>query len=320
MRMTTAQALVRWLGAQRSVLLDGTEVPLFPGVFAIFGHGNVTCLGEALEAVQDQLPTWRGQNEQSMALAGVAYAKARKRRQIMVAASSIGPGALNMVTAAGVAHSNRLPILLLSGDPFANRVPDPVLQQVEHFHDPTMTVNDAFKAVTRYWDRIGRPCAAPGGAAGWTRPPLPARAECPNPASPTAAASAPSAASSRPAPRRRSTRASPTATTPSSSRSSARRSARAETERGRSSSSTSTAPPSIRRPWAARRAIGDDGKQQVAIEPLYGRAYRFVREGGGEPAALAGTDTRRVSAPRVSSTARIPHGVRNRTVVVIVSL
>ena len=155
-RLTMAQALVRWLCAQRTVL-EGEEVPLFGGVFAIFGHGNVTCLGEALEAVQDRLPTWRGQNEQSMALAGVAYAKAKKRRQIMVATSSIGPGALNMVTAAGVAHSNRLPILLLSGDSFANRVPDPVLQQVEHFSDPTMTVNDAFKPVTRYWDRISRP-------------------------------------------------------------------------------------------------------------------------------------------------------------------
>ncbi len=155
-RLTMAQALVKWLCAQRTVS-GGTEAPLFGGVFAIFGHGNVTCLGEALEAVQDMLPTWRGQNEQSMALAGVAYAKAKKRRQIMVAASSIGPGALNMVTAAGVAHSNRLPIFLLSGDTFANRVPDPVLQQVEHFSDPTVTVNDAFKAVTRYWDRITRP-------------------------------------------------------------------------------------------------------------------------------------------------------------------
>ena len=145
-RLTMAQALVKWLCAQRTVI-DGAEAPLFGGVFAIFGHGNVTCLGEALEAVQDRLPTWRGQNEQSMALAGVAYAKAKKRRQIMVATSSIGPGAMNLVTAAGVAHSNRLPILLLSGDTFANRVPDPVLQQVEHFHDPTITVNDAFKAV-----------------------------------------------------------------------------------------------------------------------------------------------------------------------------
>ncbi|MFO1056188.1 MAG: 3D-(3,5/4)-trihydroxycyclohexane-1,2-dione acylhydrolase (decyclizing) [Dongiaceae bacterium] len=155
-RLTMAQALVRYLTAQRTVL-DGREVPLFGGVFAIFGHGNVTCLGEALEAVKDELPTWRGQNEQSMALAAVAYAKAKRRRQIMVAASSIGPGATNMVTAAAVAHSNRLPVLLLSGDTFAHRVPDPVLQQVEHFSNPSLTVNDAFHAVTRYWDRIVKP-------------------------------------------------------------------------------------------------------------------------------------------------------------------
>jgi 3D-(3,5/4)-trihydroxycyclohexane-1,2-dione acylhydrolase (decyclizing) len=132
-------------------------VPLFAGVFGIFGHGNVTCLSEALEAVQDQLPTWRGQNEQSMALAAVGFAKAKRRRQIMVATSSIGPGALNMVTAAGTAHANRLPVLLIAGDTFTNRLPDPVLQQVEHFGDPTVTVNDAFKAVTRYWDRITHP-------------------------------------------------------------------------------------------------------------------------------------------------------------------
>ena len=137
--------------------LDGARVPLFAGVFGIFGHGNVTCLSEALEAVQDVLPTWRGQNEQSMALAAIAFAKAKKRRQMMVATSSIGPGATNMVTAAGLAHANRLPVLLLAGDVFANRRPDPVLQQVEHFGDPTLTVNDAFKAVTRYWDRITRP-------------------------------------------------------------------------------------------------------------------------------------------------------------------
>ena len=130
---------------------------LFPGVFAIFGHGNVTCLSEALEAVKDTLPTWRGQNEQSMALAAIGFAKAKRRRQIMVATSSIGPGALNMVTAAGVAHSNRLPVLLLSGDTFVNRRPDPVMQQVEHFGDPSINVNDAFRAVTRYWDRITHP-------------------------------------------------------------------------------------------------------------------------------------------------------------------
>ncbi len=155
-RLTMAQALVRYLVAQKTVI-DGRTEPLFTGVFAIFGHGNVTCLSEALEAVQDQLPTWRGQNEQSMALAAVAYAKATRRRQIMVAASSIGPGATNMVTAAAAALANRLPVLLLSGDTFANRIPDPVLQQVEHFGDPTMTVNDAFKSVTRYWDRITHP-------------------------------------------------------------------------------------------------------------------------------------------------------------------
>ncbi len=155
-RLTMAQALVRYLCNQFTIV-DGERVPLFPGVFAIFGHGNVTCLSEALEAVKDTLPTWRGQNEQSMALAAIGFAKARKRRQIMVATSSIGPGALNMVTAAGVAHSNRLPVLLLSGDTFVNRRPDPVMQQVEHFGDPTINVNDAFKAVTRYWDRIVHP-------------------------------------------------------------------------------------------------------------------------------------------------------------------
>ncbi len=155
-RLTTAQAIVRFLIAQRTVI-DGQERPLFPGVFAIFGHGNVTCLGEALEAEQDRLPTWRGQNEQTMTMAAVAFAKATRRRQIMVATSSVGPGALNMVTAAGIAHANRLPVLLLAGDTFASRVPDPVLQQVEHFHDPSVTVNDAFRPVTRYWDRIVRP-------------------------------------------------------------------------------------------------------------------------------------------------------------------
>lgn len=156
MRLTAAQALVRYLIAQRTEI-DGAEVPLFPGVYAIFGHGNVTSLGHALEEARNELPTWRGQNEQGMALAAVGFAKATRGRQIMVATSSIGPGALNMVTAAGVAHANRLPVLLLSGDTFQSRVPDPVLQQVEHFGDPTITVNDAFKPVSRYWDRITRP-------------------------------------------------------------------------------------------------------------------------------------------------------------------
>jgi len=155
-RLTMAQALVRYLCNQFTEI-DGERVPLFAGVFAIFGHGNVTCLSEALQQVQDQLPTWRGQNEQSMALAAIGFAKAKRRRQLMVATTSIGPGALNMVTAAGAAMVNRLPVLLLSGDTFANRLPDPVMQQVEHFGNPTITVNDAFKPVVRYWDRIMLP-------------------------------------------------------------------------------------------------------------------------------------------------------------------
>jgi 3D-(3,5/4)-trihydroxycyclohexane-1,2-dione acylhydrolase (decyclizing) len=156
-RMTVAEALVRYLAVQRTELADGTTAPLFPAVFAIFGHGNVTSLGEALSRHRDVLPTIRGQNEQGMALAAAAWSKATRRRQIPVATSSIGPGALNMVTAAGVAHANRLPVLLLAGDTFASRIPDPVLQQVEHFDDPTATVNDAFRAVTRWWDRISVP-------------------------------------------------------------------------------------------------------------------------------------------------------------------
>ena len=155
-RLTTAQAIVRFLVAQRTEL-DGREAPLFPGVFAIFGHGNVTGLGFALDEARGELPTIRGQSEQGMAHAAIAYAKAMRRRQIMVATSSIGPGALNMVTAAGVAMANRLPVLLLSGDTFQSRIPDPVLQQVEHFGVPSTTVNDAFRAVTRYWDRITHP-------------------------------------------------------------------------------------------------------------------------------------------------------------------
>src|ERR1017187_817491 len=130
-RLTMADAIVHWLIAQRTVI-DEQEVPLFPGVFAIFGHGNVTCLGHALQQAGEALPTWRGQNEQGMALAAVAYAKATRSRQVMVATSSIGPGALNMVTAAGVAMADRLPLLLLAGDTHTSRIPDPVLQQIEH--------------------------------------------------------------------------------------------------------------------------------------------------------------------------------------------
>ena len=155
-RLTASGAVVRYLAAQR-IEVDGEVVPLFAGVFAIFGHGNVTCLGHELEQAQDALPTWRGQNEQGMALAACGFARASKRRRIMVAASSIGPGATNMVTAAAVAMANRLPLLVLAGDTFEHRIVDPVLQQVEHFGAPATTVNDTFRAVVRYWDRITTP-------------------------------------------------------------------------------------------------------------------------------------------------------------------
>ncbi len=151
-----AQALVRYLLAQRSVVDDG-EQALFAGVFAIFGHGNVAGLGEALEGYRDWLPVLRAHNEQAMAHAAIAYAKAMRRRRMMACTTSVGPGATNMVTAAAVAHLNRLPVLLLPGDAFASRLPDPVLQQVEDFSDPTVTANDCFKPVSRYWDRIMRP-------------------------------------------------------------------------------------------------------------------------------------------------------------------
>ena len=155
-RLTASGAVVRYMAAQR-IEVDGHAVPLFAGVFAIFGHGNVTCLGHELEQAGEALPTWRGQNEQGMALAAVAYAKANRRRRIMAATSSIGPGATNMITAAAVAMANRMPLLLLAGDTFNSRTPDPVLQQVEHFGSPAVTVNDAFRPVVRYWDRITAP-------------------------------------------------------------------------------------------------------------------------------------------------------------------
>jgi len=155
-RLTMAQALVRFLAAQTSEV-DGGEAPLFAGAFAIFGHGNVAGLGEALYEAADRLPTLRAHNEQAMALAAIAFAKASRRRRMMACTSSIGPGATNMVTAAALAHANRLPVLLLPGDIFAGRRPDPVLQQIEAFGDPTISVNDCFRPVSRWWDRITRP-------------------------------------------------------------------------------------------------------------------------------------------------------------------
>jgi 3D-(3,5/4)-trihydroxycyclohexane-1,2-dione acylhydrolase (decyclizing) len=157
-RTTVADAIVRFLIAQKvEDDRSGEIIPLVPGVFAIFGHGNALSLGESLELHKDQIATLRGQNEQGMALAAVAYAKAAQRRQIMAVSTSIGPGALNTVTAAGVALANRLPLLLLLGDTFNSREPDPVLQQLEHFGDPAITANDSLKAVSRYWDRITAP-------------------------------------------------------------------------------------------------------------------------------------------------------------------
>ncbi len=152
-RLTAAQAMVKYLSVQMTE--DGGR--FIEGVWAIFGHGNVAGLGEALHGIKDRLPTWRGQNEQTMAHAAIAFAKASKRRRAMAVTSSIGPGATNMVTAAALAHVNRLPVLLIPGDVFANRAPDPVLQQVEDFEDGTVSANDCFRPVSRYFDRITRP-------------------------------------------------------------------------------------------------------------------------------------------------------------------
>ncbi|BAO86936.1 3D-(3,5/4)-trihydroxycyclohexane-1,2-dione acylhydrolase (decyclizing) [Caballeronia cordobensis] len=152
-RLTAAQALVRYLAAQRT---EHGE-PLFGGVFAIFGHGNVAGIGEALYRHRDALPTYRAHNEQAMAHSAIAYAKAHMRRRMMAVTTSIGPGATNLVTAAALAHVNRLPVLLLPGDIFVSRAPDPVLQQVEDGHDGGVSANDALKAVSRYFDRIMHP-------------------------------------------------------------------------------------------------------------------------------------------------------------------
>ena len=152
-RLTAAQAMVRWLSVQMTE--DGQR--FIEGIWAIFGHGNVAGIGEALYGARETFPTWRGHNEQTMAHAAIAYAKASKRKRAMAVTTSIGPGALNVVTAAGVAYANRLPLLIIPGDVFANRAPDPVLQQLEDFNDGTVTANDCFRPVTRYFDRIMRP-------------------------------------------------------------------------------------------------------------------------------------------------------------------
>jgi 3D-(3,5/4)-trihydroxycyclohexane-1,2-dione acylhydrolase (decyclizing) len=155
-RCTAAQAAIRYL-ANQYVAHPAGETRYFAGVWAIFGHGNVAGLGEALHAARESLPTFRAHNEQGMAHAAIAFAKQMRRRRAMICTSSIGPGATNMVTAAALAHVNRLPVLFLPGDVFAGRAPDPVLQQIESFSDGTVTANDCFRPVSRYFDRIVRP-------------------------------------------------------------------------------------------------------------------------------------------------------------------
>src|SRR4029077_16696804 len=154
--LTMAQALTRYLVGQMTEI-EGEKVPLIAGVWALFGHGNVAGMGEALYQMRDELPTYRAHNEQAMAHAAIAFAKATFRRRMMACTTSIGPGPTNLIPAAATAHVNRLPVLFLPGDIFVSRAPDPVLQQVEDFHDGGVSANDCFKPVSRYFDRIGAP-------------------------------------------------------------------------------------------------------------------------------------------------------------------
>jgi 3D-(3,5/4)-trihydroxycyclohexane-1,2-dione acylhydrolase (decyclizing) len=155
-RLTMAQALVRFL-VNQYVERDGTEQRFFAGCFGIFGHGNVAGVGQALQQHADTMPYYQARNEQAMVHATSAYARQKNRLQTLACTSSIGPGATNMVTGAALATINRLPVLLLPGDIFASRGPDPVLQQLEAAHDGTLSVNDCFRPVSRYFDRIVRP-------------------------------------------------------------------------------------------------------------------------------------------------------------------
>ncbi|HDR8171095.1 MULTISPECIES: 3D-(3,5/4)-trihydroxycyclohexane-1,2-dione acylhydrolase (decyclizing) [Bacillus] len=155
-RMTMAQALVKFLN-QQYVEFDGTQQKFIKGIFTIFGHGNVVGLGQALEEDAGELEVYQGRNEQGMANAAMAFAKQKHRKQIMACTSSVGPGSANMITSAATASANNIPVLLLPGDVFATRQPDPVLQQIEQTHDLSISTNDAFRAVSKYWDRINRP-------------------------------------------------------------------------------------------------------------------------------------------------------------------
>ncbi len=155
-KLTMAQALVRFLENQY-VRYDGLEHPFVRGVFMLPGHGNVVGLGQALLQEAKRMRVYQGKNEQGMAHAAVAFAKQKKRKEIFAVTSSVGPGAANMVTAAGTATANNIPVLMLPGDVYASRQPDPVLQQIEQTHDMGISTNDAFRAVCRYWDRVNRP-------------------------------------------------------------------------------------------------------------------------------------------------------------------
>ncbi|MDF9450976.1 3D-(3,5/4)-trihydroxycyclohexane-1,2-dione acylhydrolase (decyclizing) [Bacillus toyonensis] len=155
-RMTTAQALVKFLN-QQYVEFDGKQQKFIKGIFTIFGHGNVVGLGQALEEDAGELEVYQGRNEQGMANAAMAFAKQKHRKQIMACTSSVGPGSANMITSAATASANNIPVLLLPGDVFATRQPDPVLQQIEQTHDLSISTNDAFRAVSKYWDRVNRP-------------------------------------------------------------------------------------------------------------------------------------------------------------------
>ncbi|SIR07118.1 3D-(3,5/4)-trihydroxycyclohexane-1,2-dione hydrolase [Peribacillus simplex] len=155
-RLTTAQALIKFLN-QQYIHVDGEESPFVEGIFNVFGHGNVVGIGQALEQDAGHLKVIQGKNEQGMAHAAIAYSREMLRRKIYAVTTSAGPGSANLIAAAGTALANNIPVLLLPADTFATRQPDPVLQQLEHEHSTAITTNDAFLAVSRYWDRVTRP-------------------------------------------------------------------------------------------------------------------------------------------------------------------
>ncbi|OXS72922.1 thiamine pyrophosphate-binding protein, partial [Domibacillus enclensis] len=155
-KLTTSQALLKFLN-QQYIHVDGEETPFVEGMFNIFGHGNVLGIGQALEQDPGHLKVYQGKNEQGMAHAAIAFSREKLRRKIYAVTTSAGPGSANLIAAAGTALANNIPVLLLPADTFATRQPDPVLQQLEHEHSTAVTTNEAFMAVSRYWDRVTRP-------------------------------------------------------------------------------------------------------------------------------------------------------------------